>query len=342
MTNVANVTNVTVEQLASPLMTRVLPAIYTAVFIVSMPCNLLALILLCRLRNQATPTVIYSINLCIADLLFSATLPLQVDYHLRGNNWIFGKVTCGISTVTFYCNMYCSIFTACAIALERYCGVVIPLRTRHLRSSHKAILNCLLMWVLFLVFQMPYVLHDLTLSVQELNITTCFDVLPKEVFNGRKGLLYFISIYLLFFVLPMVILVACYCFVARALRQALDAGVKRSHKRTQALVILAAVCFITCYLPNMIVQLIHMFYRMQGKSIYATYKLTLGLNSLNCCFDPFVYYLASTELRQALWRLLRQWNCCPNAMREENAGSVLSEMPCSIRVNQNDDRSLIS
>uniref|UniRef100_A0A3B4E2P8 G-protein coupled receptors family 1 profile domain-containing protein n=2 Tax=Pygocentrus nattereri TaxID=42514 RepID=A0A3B4E2P8_PYGNA len=339
---VAVVDNATVDALISPLMTVALPVIYITVFVISTPCNLIALVLLCGLTKRASPTVIYSINLCLSDLLYSITLPLQVVYHLRRNDWIFHRMTCRISTAAFYCNMTCSILTTCAIALERYCGVVHPLKTRHLRSTRKAILICLLIWAVMLVFQLPFFMHDFTLFIPQLNVTTCFDVFPKKVFEGWKGYLYFVSIYLLFYVLPMIILIACYCAVAHALRQTLDAGVQRSHKRTQTLVIVAALCFITCYLPNMIIQPIHMVYRSKGHSIYAYYKLTLGLNSLNCCFDPFVYYLASRELRQALWRVLGWGKCCPNYMGEETAASNLSELPTTTRGNQNDSRALIS
>ncbi|XP_062866903.1 P2Y purinoceptor 8-like [Trichomycterus rosablanca] len=322
---VADVDNATLEALVSPLMTVVVPVIYISVFVISTPCNVIAFFLLCGFTKRATPTVIYSINLCLADLLCSITLPLQVDYHFRGNDWRFGSVICGISTAAFYCNMHCSILTTCAIALERYCGVVRPLNTRHLRSTRKAIFICLLIWGVVFTFQTPYFLHDFTRTVPQLGITTCFDVLPKGVFKGVKGYLYFTSIYLLFYVIPLVVLVICHFRVAHALTKTVDAGLRRSRKRTQAVVIVAAVCFLVCYLPNMIVQPIHMVYRKNNHSLYAYYKLTLGLNSLNCCFDPFVYYFASRELRQAFWRF-----CC-RPDREEPFSGNLSEIPSGTR-----------
>ncbi|XP_072513912.1 P2Y purinoceptor 8-like [Salminus brasiliensis] len=335
-----DVDNATQDALVSPLMTVAVPVVYIVGFVISTPCNIIALVLLCGHTKRATPTVIYSINLCLADLLYSITLPLQVDYHLRSNNWQFGSVVCGISTAAFYCNLCCSMVTTCVIALERYCGVVHPLKTRHLRSTRKAILTCLVIWAVILAFQIPYALCSFTLKVNQLNVTTCFDVIPKYVFGGLKGYVYFVTMYILFYLLPMVILVTCYYAVTRALRQTLDAGVHRSHKRTQVLVIVAALCFIVCYLPNMIVQPIHMVYRKRRQGIYAYYKFTLSLTSLNCCFDPFVYYFASTELRQALWRVLGRWNCCPN-VGEDFVAMNLSEIPSTTRGNQNDSRTLI-
>ncbi|XP_036413135.1 P2Y purinoceptor 8-like [Colossoma macropomum] len=309
--SVATVDNATLEALVSPMISVAVPVIYIVVFVISTPCNFIALILLCGLTKCTTPTRIYSINLCLADLLYSIMLPLQVDYHLRSNDWIFGTVACGISTAAFYCNMYCTILTTCAIALDRYYGVVHPLESRYVRSTRKAILTCLLIWTVVLAFQIPFFLYSFTRFIPQLNVTTCFDVLPKKAFQGWKGYLYFTAIYLLFYVLPMVVLVSCYCAVVSALRQKPDIGSPRSYKRTKALVTVAACCFIICYLPGMIIQPIQMVYRSKGRSVYAYYKLTLGLNSLNCCFDPFVYYIASRELQQALSRVLVQWIRCP-------------------------------
>ncbi|XP_076839115.1 S-geranylgeranyl-glutathione receptor P2RY8-like isoform X2 [Brachyhypopomus gauderio] len=336
-----SVENVTLEALISPLTTDVVPVIYMMAFVIGAPCNLIALILLCGLPKRSTPTVIYSINLCVSDLLFISTLPLQVDYHFRGNDWRFGAVTCNISSAAFYFNLKSSVLSTCAIALERYCRIVHPLKARHVWSTRNAVLTCCFIWGLVLAFQLPFVLYNFSFFVPQLHITTCFDVLPAAAFKGAKGYFYFITIYLVFYVVPMVLLVACYCTVGRTLRQKLNAGVQRSHRRIQALVMVAALCFIVCYLPNMIVQPIHMIFKGKGESVYAYYKLTLSLNSLNCCFDPFVYYFASTELRQALRRTLRRCFCCAGRQRDETVNSNLSELP-STRGNQNDSSVLIN
>ncbi|XP_026865013.2 P2Y purinoceptor 8-like isoform X2 [Electrophorus electricus] len=342
MNHSAEVDNATLEALDSPFVTVVVPVIYMLVFVISTPCNVIALCLLCGLTKRSTPTIIYSINLCLADLLYSIILPLQVDYHFHGNNWRFGMVTCNISTAAFYCNLQCSVLTTCAIALERYCGIVHPLKTHLLWSPRKAVMTCCCIWGLVLALQLPFFLFNFTLFIPQLNITTCFDVLPKAAFEGTKGYLYFITIYLVFYVVPLVLLVVCSCAVVHALRRTLDAGVQRSHRRVQVLVMVSALCFIICYLPNMVIQPLHMVYRHSKQSLYAYYKLTLSINSLNCCFDPFVYYLASRELRQALRRALGRWGCCPGCKGEEPVTFNLSELPSCNRVNQTGSRALLN
>ncbi|XP_028837976.1 P2Y purinoceptor 8-like [Denticeps clupeoides] len=326
--------NATLEGLVSPLTTTALPILYLLVFVVSVPCNLLSVILLGFYTKRKTSTVIFAINLSIADLLYSAFLPFQVSYHFSGNDWHFGPGLCGISTVAFYCNMQCSILLTCAIALERYFGVVHAVRSRHWHSPTKALLVCLLIWTLVLIVQTPMMCRDLTIHVDQLSITTCFDVIPRNLFGGRNlTYFYFAALLLLFYATPLAIFLWCYCAVSRGLRQSLeDAGDRLSRKHTLLMVRVAMLCFVMCYLPNVILQALHMVYRMRGKSLYTYYKFSLGINSLNCCFDPFVYYLASRDFRQTVWKVLRPSQCCATGETEEPYSSNQSERACMAHV----------
>ena len=72
------VDNATLKDLVNPLTTVVLPVIYLLGFVVSTPCNLLCFILLCTCIKRKTSTIIFAINLSLADLLYSVSLPLQV------------------------------------------------------------------------------------------------------------------------------------------------------------------------------------------------------------------------------------------------------------------------
>ncbi|KAJ8383531.1 hypothetical protein AAFF_G00219810 [Aldrovandia affinis] len=297
--------NSTLEMLGSPVLTLALPTIYLLVFVLSTPCNLVSLWLLCRRTERKTPTVVFAINLSLTDLLYSASLPLQIAYHLRGNDWPFGVAMCSVATGAFYGNMHCSVLTTCAISLERYRGVVHPLRARRRRPGRKAALICLLIWACVLAVHTRFLLNDLTFHVERLGVTTCFDVIPRAVFPDRSlGYVYFGASLLLFFAAPLVVLTGCYaaivCALCRSRRLDATTAPRQPKRQTQLLVAAVVLCFLCCYLPNTALQLLHMVYTSWGESLYVYYKLSLGVNSLNCCFDPFVYYFASREFRQKL------------------------------------------
>ncbi|XP_018584728.2 P2Y purinoceptor 8-like [Scleropages formosus] len=317
-----SISNGTIEMLGSPLLTLGMPIIYLLVFIISTPCNLVSLWILSCYTTHRNPTVVFAINLSFTDLLYSAFLPLQVVYHLRGNDWPFGQVMCSVSTLVFYCNMNGSILTTCAVSLERYCGIVRPLHTKHWRTGRNAVLICLFIWALVLLVHIPVFHKDITFPVLQLNVTTCFDIFPRHLFSSKlTAYLYFVTVLLFFFILPLLVLTGCYISIIRSLCHSPHDVTKDSKKQTILLILLVMLCFVFCYLPNILIQIMHMIYNAKGKTLYAYYKLSLGINSLSCCIDPFIYYFASREFRQKLqWKL-----CCVSEEHEEPLNSNFSE-----------------
>ncbi|KAL1022135.1 hypothetical protein UPYG_G00022590 [Umbra pygmaea] len=333
MMNATGLSNSTLEMLVSPVTTMAVPIIYLVVFVFSTPSNLLSLLALLSVHSKhPTSTSVFAINLSLADLLYTAFLPLQVLYHLQGNDWPWGAALCGITTTALHCNMHGSILITCAIAFERFCGVVRPLRTKHWHTAWRATITCIIIWVIVLITQYPMIQHDLTLRVTQLGITTCFDVLPRKVFTNRaRAYLYFLFVLVAFHVLPLVLLVSCYLAVARGLRKSLsldpDSSGNRkevsSRQRAQTTVALATLCFVLCYLPTITLYALHVIFHAQGRDLYKYYKLAISINSFNCCFDPFVYYFASREFRQAL---RKQYGCCFPLTEEETVTTELGVM----------------
>lgn len=241
-------------------------------------------------------------------------------YHFLGNNWHFGAAACGFTTVTFHCSMQCSVLITCAIAVERYLGVVHPLKAKHWCKPWRAVLVCLLIWGVVLAVQTPLMRQDLTLYVKELNLTTCFDVIPRGTFGSTTlTYIYFGTVFLLSYALPLVVLLACYVAVTLGLRRSPQTdGEDYSRRYAMIMCAIAAASFVLFYLPNVLLQILHLvFRRTQNRSLYPYYKFTHGINSLNCCVDPFVYYLASREFRQTFRKALRLLRCCGQCESDE-------------------------
>eukprot|EP00062_Callorhinchus_milii_P006834 gi/632947815/ref/XP_007889253.1/ PREDICTED: P2Y purinoceptor 8-like [Callorhinchus milii] len=298
--------NDTLAMLSYSSIRTALPIVYMLVMVISLPGNGLSLILLLFNTKPKTPSIIFMINLTVTDLLLACFLPFQCIYHWNGNNWVFGPRLCNVVTVLFYANMYGSIMTMTCISVERYLGVVHLVRTNTWRKRF-ALGICLGMWVFILIVFLPLELTDLTYQVHDLNITTCFDILKKDMLPNQAAWASFLfTLFFILFLVPFFITVFCYIRIVLKLVHSSEHFSSEQKRRAIWLALIVLLVFITCFAPNNIILLIHMISRLFfDKGIYAAYKITLTLSCLNSCLDPFIYYLACKEFRKKLRQFLR-------------------------------------
>ncbi|KAF7642902.1 hypothetical protein LDENG_00248500 [Lucifuga dentata] len=255
--------------------------------------------------SPKTPSIIFMINLTLTDLALGTALPFQIIYQLHGYNWILGPSMCRFMTVVFYTNMYCSILTMMAIGVDRYLGIIRPMLFRETREKKSvAVISCLLMWVVVLAVLYPLISTDLTYDIPELGITTCFDVLKKDMLPSTSAWASFLfTMIFILFLFPFCVTTFCYISVIRKLARDSKTAQKKRAIRLAAVVLLV---FTLCFAPNNILLLAHSVLRLfYEKSLYMAYKLTLSFGCLNSCLDPFVYYFASKEFRQKLRQIIR-------------------------------------
>lgn len=283
----------------------ILPILFSIIFSISMPLNSLSLWFLYQYSRPWTPTIVFCINLCITDLVYSTILPFQIVYHLMENHWPFGDIFCRFITVLFYGNMYCSILTMMSISIERYLGIVHPLRYKAMRSIQTSVLTCIIIWALVLLTLLPLMKNKLTFTVHQMSIITCFDILPKDMFKTTEAfIIYFGGKTAFFFLLPFLIMMFCYISIIFTLLHSSSTQLQETKRQTVYLIIVLLLLLSVCYIPHMIISTIHYVFTLHGKSLYVWYKLSLAVTSFNCCIDPFIYYFGSKEFRRKIQKKL--------------------------------------
>ncbi|XP_018592236.2 proteinase-activated receptor 1-like [Scleropages formosus] len=290
--------------LTGPLLTTFIPSIYTVVFIISVPLNILAIIMFVMKVRPTKPAGIYMINLALADLLFLLLLPFKMSYHFNGNNWIYGPVLCRIVTATFYCNMYCSILLMMCISLDRFLAVVHPIKSLTWRSPLNARVACCVMWLLASVGVLPIFVSEQAVNLPDLGIITCHDVLDMGELQGYY--LYFFPIFSsVFFFIPLIIVVFCYVRIIQALS---TTSIANSSKKTRAIFMAIAVLtvFVACFTPTNIILLIHyiQFAHKHSDTSYVAYLLSMCIGSISCCLDPLIYYFGSSQCQKQVAAIL--------------------------------------
>ncbi|XP_029295906.1 proteinase-activated receptor 1 [Cottoperca gobio] len=286
------------------LATTFVPTVYTIVFIISVPLNLVAMVMFVHHVRPRKPAVIYMLNLACADLLFGLLLPFKIAYHYNGNNWIYGSFMCRVVTAAFYCNMYCSVLLMTCISVDRFLAVVYPINSLTWRRPQTASAVCAAMWLLALGGVSPLLISGQTVYLSDLGITTCHDV--QDVEKLQAYYLYFFPIYSsIFFFIPLVFTAVCYVRIIQAL--AAVNVVNRSRKtRAVVMAVVVLVVFVVCFTPTNIILMVHYvkLSHRSSDSSYKAYLLSMCVCSLSCCLDPVLYYFASSQCRKQVAALL--------------------------------------
>ncbi|XP_073507416.1 proteinase-activated receptor 4 [Phyllobates terribilis] len=289
------------DHLKSSITVVLIPSVYTVIFLVGLPANGLALWVLATKVKKMTSTV-FLMNLAVADLLLILVLPFKIFYYYLGNNWIFGELMCRAVTSFFYGNMYCSALLLMSISVDRYLAVVHPFFSRTFRSRIFAICICSTCWLIAMLSTIPLSTMQQSYRLLNTELTLCHDALPKQE-PAEYLFYYFMSVIVLCFILPLVIIVFSYIAVIREL---ILSGEKYTYAvKLSALVLFIVIIFLT---PSNVVLLMHYSEHCLQRhgDLYAIYMVCLTLSTLNSCVDPFVYYYASEEFRDKVRNQFRK------------------------------------
>ncbi|XP_073423955.1 alpha-1B adrenergic receptor [Dendrobates tinctorius] len=304
--------------------------------------NIMVIISVVTNRQLRIPTNYLIVNLAIADLFLSTTvLPFSATLEIV-NRWIFGKIFCDIWAAMDVLCCTASIFSLCAISIDRYIGVRYSLRYPIIVTRKRVLLALLGVWILSIVISIGPLLGWKQQTVT--NETGC-DI-TTETF-------YAIFSSLTSFYIPLTVILVMYCrvyVVAKRITKNLEAGVmkesmdskeltlrihcrnmhdgspnsksksqqprsslsvkllkfSREKKAAKTLGIVVGL-FILCWLP--------FFTALPLRSLHAALeppiivqKVIFWLGYFNSCLNPIIYPCSSKEFKRAFIRILKcQW-----------------------------------
>ncbi|XP_041060577.1 proteinase-activated receptor 3-like isoform X4 [Carcharodon carcharias] len=280
------------HHLTSAITTALTPALYIIIFVIGLPTNGMAMYNLIT-KVQWLPSTIFLINLATADLLLILVLPFKISYHLLGNDWLFGEGLCRTMTAFFYGNMYCSILLLTFISLDRYFALVHPFLSKRFRDNRFAVCSCSVIWVLVVISMLPFLLQRQSYPIQELNITTCHDVLPRKLQSGYF-FYYFVCLVVFGFLIPCFVTIFCSVAIIRALMVS-----EQQFGKAIRTMMLVLIVYLVCFTPSNIILLIHHseYHLTDSSDLYLFYMICLVLSTFNNCIDPFIYCCISDEFR---------------------------------------------
>lgn len=304
--------------------------------------NIMVIISVVTNRQLRIPTNYLIINLAIADLFLSTTvLPFSATLEIA-DYWVFGRIFCDIWAAMDVLCCTASIFSLCAISIDRYIGVRYSLQYPTIVTRKRVILALLGVWVLSIVISIGPLLG----WKQQTNTDEAVCDITTEPF-------YAIFSSLSSFYIPLIVILVMYCrvyVVAKRITKNLEAGVmkesmdskeltlrihcrnmndgspnsksknqqprsslslrllkfSREKKAAKTLGIVVGL-FILCWLPFFSALPLGSIFKVLEPPL-TVQKVIFWLGYFNSCINPVIYPCSSKEFKRAFIRILKcQW-----------------------------------
>ncbi|KAK8766729.1 hypothetical protein V5799_006490 [Amblyomma americanum] len=263
---------------------------------------LVVLVVLCN-RQMRSTTNILIMNLAVADLLFIVVcVPSRGCYYVL-SYWPFGDAWCRIVEYLVIVCASASIYTLVLMSLDRFLGVVYPLRSMSIRRPANGFRCILLTWTIILVACVPVLFSHGMVIVDNLH-SFCNYFTPYAGYNVAA---FGVSLCMLDFVVPLALIFALYALMLKRLWLAVPpggsvtAGCTRAKRRVTKMVFVVALVFAVCWCP------VHVVLFLKSVGLYGkrmdTPHVVMQIASqviayTNSCVNPFLYAFLSDSFRK--------------------------------------------
>ncbi|XP_072290808.1 apelin receptor 2 [Eucyclogobius newberryi] len=289
-----------------------------------------------RSTRSLTESLIAS--LALADLCFLVTLPLWAVYTALGYHWPFGQPLCKISSFLTALNMYASVFSLSVLSVERYWVLTGRRHSGHQphRFPTRAVFILTGVWVSSCILALPGLLLR---SVREIDIAeddweseTAHPTNPGSFFlscqmdysvligddlsetDREHAEMWWAAILslkstLVGFLLPLIVLLICYCSLAKLLSRHFGRGPRPDRKRQRRLlrvIVTLVLAFFLCWLPLHVNKTLAVLLGF-GFIPYSCTLDTILLSAqpyvtclayLNSCLNPLLYAACDPAFRK--------------------------------------------
>ena len=308
------------ESLSEPLAMRwTLRLLYILVFLFGIVGNVVVCIAVIRRKRLRSSNNLFTFNLACADLIVVIIyVPTQMTAFENGHNWALGDTMCRIAYIIIPLCLSASIGSLLAITVNRYRAMVYPMKLRLTMRKIKLIIA--VMWITSLFIALPIIFVAGT-ETYENGQTYCSE--PGWPDGSNIDKVYWISIFLLQYVVPLVVIIILSTIAAWRLRKntlfnrrrgslvITKAVRRRMHQGAKITKLLfALVCiYAICMLPQHVV----FFWMEYGNLKQMGFKMYIFRFSnvfpmANCALNPIAYGTLNKEFGMVFKRLLkRKW-----------------------------------
>nr|XP_043902625.1 atypical chemokine receptor 4b [Solea senegalensis] len=279
-----------------------LPIIYTLALVVGLAGNTLVVVVYTSKLRLRTLTDVCILNLAISDLLLLFTLPFWAADAVHG--WKLGSEACKFISFLYSTNFSCGMLMLACISVDRYRAVAYNPTGRSgtgTRLRRQWLVVCIVLWAAASILGLPELIFSTVKHSH--NRMACKAVYPISMARPAKAALELLEVTLRF-LLPFLVMVVCYCWVGRALSQAVGVRRERKWRSLRVLLVVVAV-FLLTQLPYNVVKLcraMDVIYMLitdceVSKGLDRASQITESLALTHACINPLLYAFIGSSFR---------------------------------------------
>uniref|UniRef100_A0A8B9H1Z5 Chemerin chemokine-like receptor 1 n=1 Tax=Astyanax mexicanus TaxID=7994 RepID=A0A8B9H1Z5_ASTMX len=256
------------------------------------------------------------LSLAVSDFIYCCILPFGVVHKVK-MAWIFGSFMCKVRYFIKSLNMYSSIFIFATISMDRCVVSTFPVWAQNKRTTRKASLIVLLVWVISALLSTPSALfRDKKNKLCSSDYKSVEDHIASVVCRVIFG-----------FVIPLVVIITSYVIIMQKLKSKQMANSKKPFKIMTALI----VTFLICWLPFHIFSILSLNYK---KTVWLKTGKEVGVivANANSCLNPFLYAFMGKDFKKQCYAVLTSTGS-PSVAQEK----FISYQPQKPQVNSSTD-----
>ena len=293
MPNISSRINANQTETRSDTITLVSSTFLIIIIIMALCGNLLVVVAFQVFSKLRTVTNYFIVSLAVADILVAGlSMPVWLAYLVTGPEWIFADwlqqawgfvdILCGVA----------SIMHLCFISVERNICISSPLSYHEKMTTKKALVSIGVIWM-FSVFMalLKVFLWDLPPPVYELTVT------------------------ILCFLLPLLVMLISYMNIFRAARHQIKKMTLSVHgqpkrfllsKELKAAKIVAVVigAFLVCWCPFFVLNLVYALCVRCRPLPHESLLVAKWMHYVNSVLNPIIYACMNKDFRSAFKKLL--------------------------------------
>uniref|UniRef100_A0A4W4EGC2 Gastrin-releasing peptide receptor n=1 Tax=Electrophorus electricus TaxID=8005 RepID=A0A4W4EGC2_ELEEL len=298
----------------------VIAVVYTLIITVGLIGNITLIRTLCTVKSMRNVPNLFMSSLAFGDVLLLVTCaPVDASRYLT-DKWLFGRVGCKLIPFIQLMSVGVSVFTLTALAADRYKAIVKPMDMPTSHATAKVSVRACAIWILSMVLAVPEAifsdLHTFQITQTNESFRTCA---PYPLEGDLHPKIHSMASFLIFYVIPLLIISVYYFFIARSLTQSVmnmsvegNVPVRQmeSRKRLAKTVLVLTGLFALCWLPSHAIYLYRSFHYSQVDTSTIHFTASVAARILaftNSCVNPFALYMLSKSFQK---QFDKQLCCC--------------------------------